>query len=76
MNKQKKPNLIDLENPIWNKETFKKSRPAKDVLPQIFNAQRFETNLDDLPRTMRAFEACMKLEAFQKAKPSACPDAE
>ena len=46
------------------------------LVPQIFNAQRFETNLDGLPRTMRAFEACMKLEAFQKAKPSACPDAE
>jgi maleylacetoacetate isomerase/maleylpyruvate isomerase len=29
-----------------------------------------------LPLTMSAFEACMKLEAFQKAQPSACPDAE
>jgi maleylacetoacetate isomerase/maleylpyruvate isomerase len=46
------------------------------LVPQIFNAQRFETNLEGLPLTMRAFEACMKLDAFQKAKPSACPDAE
>jgi len=25
--------------------------------------------------TMAAFDACMKLDAFQKAQPSACPDA-
>jgi len=24
---------------------------------------------------MAAFDACMKLDAFQKAQPSACPDA-
>jgi maleylacetoacetate isomerase/maleylpyruvate isomerase len=46
------------------------------LVPQIFNAKRFEVNLEGLPRTMGAFEACMKLEAFQKAQPSACPDAE
>jgi maleylacetoacetate isomerase len=46
------------------------------LVPQIFNARRFDVNLDDLPRTMAAFEACMKLEAFQKSQPSACPDNE
>jgi maleylacetoacetate isomerase/maleylpyruvate isomerase len=46
------------------------------LVPQIFNAKRFDVNLEGLPRTMGAFEACMKLEAFQKAQPSACPDAE
>jgi hypothetical protein len=45
-------------------------------VPQIFNAKRFETNLEGLPLTLAAFDACMKLEAFQKAQPSACPDAE
>ena len=45
------------------------------LVPQIFNAQRFECDLSGLPRTMAAFEACMALEAFQKAQPSACPDA-
>ncbi len=44
------------------------------LVPQIFNAQRFEVNLDGLPRTMAAFDACMALPAFQKAQPSACPD--
>ena len=46
------------------------------LVPQIFNGQRFKVNFDDLPRTMAAFDACMKLDAFQKAQPSACPDNE
>ncbi|OYU43097.1 MAG: maleylacetoacetate isomerase [Burkholderiales bacterium PBB4] len=44
------------------------------LVPQIFNAQRFDANLTALPRTMAAFEACMQLPAFQQAQPSACPD--
>ena len=46
------------------------------LVPQIFNAQRFDCDLDGLPRTMTVFDACMKLDAFQQAQPSACPDAE
>ncbi len=46
------------------------------LVPQIFNARRFDTPLDGLPRTMAAFDACLKLEAFQRAQPSSCPDAE
>jgi maleylacetoacetate isomerase len=46
------------------------------LVPQIFNGQRFNVNFDGLPRTMAAFDACMKLESFQKAAPAACPDAE
>jgi maleylacetoacetate isomerase/maleylpyruvate isomerase len=46
------------------------------LVPQIFNAQRFNTNLDGLPRTMAVFERCMALPAFQQAQPSACPDVE
>lgn len=46
------------------------------LVPQIFNAQRFDTDLSGLPRTMAAFDACMALPAFQKAQPSACPDFE
>ena len=45
------------------------------LVPQIYNAQRFDTPLDGLPRTMAAYEACMALPAFQAAQPSACPDA-
>ena len=46
------------------------------LVPQIFNGQRFNVNFDGLPRTMAAFEACMKLDAFQRAQPSSCPDNE
>jgi maleylacetoacetate isomerase len=46
------------------------------LVPQIFNAQRFDTDLSGLPRTMAAFEACMALPAFERAQPKNCPDAE
>ena len=46
------------------------------LVPQIFNGQRFKVNFDGLPLTMAAFDACMKLDAFQKAQPSSCPDFE
>jgi maleylacetoacetate isomerase/maleylpyruvate isomerase len=46
------------------------------LVPQIFNARRFDTPLDGLPRTMAAFDACMALPAFDKAQPKHCPDAE
>ena len=45
------------------------------LVPQIFNAQRFECRLDHVPTVMRVFEACMQLPAFDRAQPSACPDA-
>ena len=46
------------------------------LVPQIFNGKRFDVNFDGLPRTMAAFDACMKLGAFQQAQPSSCPDNE
>ena len=46
------------------------------LVPQIFNGKRVNTSFDGLPRTMAAFDACMKLQAFQKAQPSSCPDNE
>ena len=46
------------------------------LVPQIFNAQRFDVSLAGLNRTMAAHEACMELPAFQNAQPSACPDFE
>lgn len=46
------------------------------LVPQIFNAQRMGSRLDHVPRTMRVFESCMALDAFQRSQPSACPDAE
>lgn len=46
------------------------------LVPQIFNARRFDTPLDGLPRTLAVFDACMALPTFQQAQPSACPDHE
>ena len=46
------------------------------LVPQIFNAQRFQVSLEGLPLTMAAFDACMALPAFENAQPSACPDNE
>ncbi len=46
------------------------------LVPQIFNARRFDSDLSPYPTTMRIFEACMKLDTFQRAQPSAQPDAE
>lgn len=46
------------------------------LVPQIFNAQRFNVDLRGFKRTMAVFNACMTLPAFQQAQPSACPDFE
>jgi maleylacetoacetate isomerase len=45
------------------------------LVPQIFNARRFDARLDHVPNVMRVFGACMQLDAFSKTQPSACPDA-
>jgi maleylacetoacetate isomerase/maleylpyruvate isomerase len=46
------------------------------LVPQIFNAQRFDCRVDHVPQVMRVFERCMSLEAFSATQPSACPDAQ
>lgn len=46
------------------------------LVPQIFNAKRYSCDLAPYPTTMRVFDACMKLEAFDRAQPSKQPDAE
>jgi len=46
------------------------------LVPQIFNAQRFQCNLGRLPRIMEIFERCMGLDAFQRAQPASQPSFE
>ena len=41
------------------------------LVPQMYNARRFETPLDDYPRLVAIDAACMELEAFQNAHPDA-----
>ena len=45
------------------------------LVPQIFNARRYETEVERYPRTMKIFDECMRLEAFKRAEPSAQPEA-
>lgn len=46
------------------------------LVPQVFNAKRYDSDLTPYPTVMRVFGACMKLEAFDRAQPSKQPDAE
>jgi maleylacetoacetate isomerase/maleylpyruvate isomerase len=46
------------------------------LVPQIFNARRFDAKLDHVPNVMRVFDRCMALPAFESTQPSRCPDAE
>ncbi len=45
------------------------------LVPQIYNAQRFECRLDHVPQVMKVFAACMALPAFEATRPENCPDA-
>ncbi len=45
------------------------------LVPQIFNARRFDCDLAAVPTVMRVFGECMALDAFARTQPSACPDA-
>jgi maleylpyruvate isomerase len=44
------------------------------IVPQVFNAQRYECDLSPYPTITRIFEASMKLDAFDSAQPSKQPD--
>ncbi|MGH8672818.1 MAG: maleylacetoacetate isomerase [Burkholderiales bacterium] len=46
------------------------------LVPQVFNAQRFECDTAPYPTVMRIFDECMKLDAFDRAQPAKQPDAE
>lgn len=46
------------------------------LVPQIFNAMRFDCRLDHVPVIMGIFGRCMELSAFDDAQPSRQPDAE
>lgn len=46
------------------------------LIPQIYNARRFEVPLDKFPKILGVEAACNKLPAFEKSKPENQPDAE
>jgi len=46
------------------------------LVPQIFNAQRFNCRLDHVPTVMRIHQHCLTLPAFAESVPALQPDAE
>jgi maleylpyruvate isomerase len=46
------------------------------LVPQVFNARRLKVPLDAFPKIVAADAACLKLPAFDKARPENQPDAE
>jgi maleylacetoacetate isomerase len=46
------------------------------LIPQIYSARRFKTNLAPYPRLVAIDKACHELEAFLKAQPENQPDAD
>lgn len=45
------------------------------LVPQVFNAERFECDLSAYPTIRRIAERCRAMEAFAKAAPGEQPDA-
>ncbi|HXD45056.1 MAG TPA: maleylacetoacetate isomerase [Pseudolabrys sp.] len=46
------------------------------LIPQVFNARRLKVPLDAFPRIVAVETACLKLPAFDRARPENQPDAE
>ena len=46
------------------------------LVPQMFNAQRYQCDTGAYPSVMRIFAECMKMDAFDRAQPSKQPDAD
>jgi len=46
------------------------------LVPQVFNARRFDCDLSSMPTVLRIVEACQERDAFKDAVPSEQPDAE
>lgn len=44
------------------------------LIPQLYNARRFEVELGDLTRCLAIEDACLKLRAFQVSHPDEQPD--
>jgi len=46
------------------------------IVPQVYNARRFKVPLDRFPKIVGVDAACLKLAAFDRARPENQPDAE
>lgn len=45
------------------------------LVPQVYNAVRYGLSLEKFPQIRRVNDACLALEAFQRASPESQPDA-
>ena len=46
------------------------------LVPQVFNAKRFDCDLEPYPEIAKIFKLCMEVTAFAKAQPSNQPEAD
>jgi maleylacetoacetate isomerase/maleylpyruvate isomerase len=46
------------------------------LVPQVFNAKRYQCDIAHYPAVLRIHDECMKLDAFERAQPARQPDAE
>jgi len=46
------------------------------LVPQVYNARRLKVPLDRFPKIVAVDATCLKLPAFDKARPENQPDAE
>jgi maleylpyruvate isomerase len=46
------------------------------LIPQVYNARRLKVPLDGFPKILAVEQACLKLPAFDKARPENQPDVE
>ena len=44
------------------------------LIPQVYNAPRFKTDMSAFPKIMAIYEACNALESFDEARPENQPD--
>ncbi|HLV28501.1 MAG TPA: maleylacetoacetate isomerase, partial [Burkholderiaceae bacterium] len=46
------------------------------LVPQVFNARRYDCDLSAMPTIVRIADTCAQIEAFARAEPARQPDAE
>jgi maleylpyruvate isomerase len=46
------------------------------LVPQVFNARRFECDMQPFPTVLHIYDNCQAMEAFRQAAPGVQPDAE
>ena len=70
--------LEKILEPVAETYSHKNKLSAADcfVIPQVFNAKRFNVEMTQFPTIQRIFDSCMTVPAFAKAAPENQPDFE